>query len=83
MSCTIKKQSFQERELDEMEADFPRKSGEAFSMASKRALAAGLSVTQVKGRTVFRIAPDGKRTIVKRIPAPFRVQSSSMKFRIV
>ena len=59
-----------EKEITQLEAEFPAMSGKAFSDARKEALSAGLSVYQAEAGFIYEVFPDGKRHIVKEIEPP-------------
>lgn len=56
-----------DQEIQTLESQFPALSGQAFAAARQRVLASGQSVLQTEGAFVFRVFPDGRKEMVKRI----------------
>jgi hypothetical protein len=62
--------SEQELDLQKLESQFPSVSGLAFAAARARVLASGQSVLQSEGGGIYRVYPDGRIELVKRIDPP-------------
>jgi hypothetical protein len=59
-----------DQEIESLENQFPPVSGQAFADARKRVLASGQCVLQSEGGSVFRVFPDGRKELVKKIDPP-------------
>jgi hypothetical protein len=57
-----------ERHIEELEAEFPKRSDEAFSSAYRNALKSGVPVVIGKDGAIWRVYPDGKREKLKDLP---------------
>lgn len=64
----------QDSEIEKLENQFPQLSGEAFATARAKVLASGQSVLQAEGGCIYRVFPDGRKEIVKRIEPPVAYQ---------
>jgi hypothetical protein len=67
-----------DKEIDELESQFPALAGKAFAAARDRVLAAGLSVLQSKDGVIYEVFPDGRRVPVKRIEPPTHFASGKI-----
>ena len=67
----------EEQQLEEQDQSIPSLSGQAFASAYTRAIQSGHSVLVSDEGIIYRISPDGKRTLVKRIEAPTAVKKGS------
>ena len=63
----------QEIEIQRLESQFPPISGSAFAAAREQVLASGQSVLQSESGFIYRVSPDGRKELVKRIKPPTRV----------
>lgn len=70
-----------EKEIEELEAQFPTVTGAAFAEARRQVLASGQSVLQVEDAAIYRVFPDGRKELVKPIEPPTRGQPGA-KFPI-
>jgi len=58
-----------DRDIQQLENEFPSLSGQAFAAARQSVLASGQSVLQTEGAFVVRVYPDGRKEVVKQIEA--------------
>ncbi len=63
----------QESEIQRLESQFPPVSGSAFVAARKLVLESGQSVLQSENGFIYRVYPDGRKELVKRIDPPIQV----------
>jgi hypothetical protein len=70
-----------ENDILRLETQFPGESGSAFAAAREHVLASGQSILISEQGTIYRVFPDGRREVVKRIEPPTMVVSGS-KFRL-
>ncbi len=56
-----------DRDIQQLESEFPSLSGRAFAAARQSVLASGQSVLQTEGAFVVRVYPDGRKEVVKQI----------------
>jgi hypothetical protein len=61
--------SVSEQDLTQLEEQFPAISGQVFANAREQALAAGQSILISQDGIIYRVYPDGRRRMVKRIAA--------------
>ena len=66
-----------EKDIVELEVQFPLLSGVAFAAASQRVLASGQSVLQSDQGVIYEVFPDGTRKHVKEIEPPMPVVPGS------
>ncbi|MFN9870636.1 MAG: hypothetical protein ACK55E_04260 [Cyanobacteriota bacterium] len=66
--------SEQERQLQDLERQFPLASGEAFAAARAQVLASGQSVLQTEGGFLVRVFPDGRKQRLKPVEPPTPVK---------
>ena len=66
-----------EKNIEELEVQFPLLSGVAFATASQRVLASGQSVLQSDQGVIYEVFPDGTRKRVKGIEPPTSVVPGS------
>ena len=59
-----------EKQIEQLESEFPVASGVAFSRAYKDALASGLTVVVSDNGSIFEVSPDGQRRLIKTIVPP-------------
>ncbi len=62
-----------EKDIQQLENQFPLVSGSAFVAARQEALENGLSVLQSENGVIYEVFPDGHRREVKRVEPPSRV----------
>lgn len=62
--------SDEERALEELELELPRKAGAAFAQAYREALAAGYSVVVADTGGLYEVFPNGERRFLKAIEMP-------------
>jgi hypothetical protein len=55
------------------EAQIPALATRATAKAARRARACGLSITEVSGNQILKVAPDGQRTVLKEIKSGVKV----------
>jgi hypothetical protein len=60
----------QEILIDDLETKFPALSDMAFNAAREQTLASGQSVLESEAGVMYKVFPDGARTVVKRIEPP-------------
>jgi len=60
----------QEKEIQKLESQFPPISGQAFATARAHVLASGQSVLQSESGSIYRVFPDGRKELVRRIEPP-------------
>jgi hypothetical protein len=60
----------QERQILQLESQFPAASGSAFAAAREQVLASGQSVLQSEQGFIYEVFPDGRRLVVKQIEPP-------------
>lgn len=65
-------------DFQQLENQFPALSGQAFAEARKRVLESGQSVLQSEGAFVYRVYPDGTKSVLKEIEPPTPVQPGSI-----
>ena len=63
-----------ERQIEQLERDFPAASGMAFAKAYDQAIQVGLSVLVSKNGAIYEVFPDGRRELVKKIAPPIPTQ---------
>ena len=56
-----------DQDIQQLESQFPARSGEAFAAARRSVLASGQSVLQTEGAFLVRVFPDGRKEVVKQI----------------
>lgn len=66
-----------EQDIIELENQFPAASGSAFAAARAQVLASGQSILISEQGSIYRVFPDGRREVVKRIEAPTAVVPGS------
>ena len=66
-----------EQDIVNLENQFPAESGSAFAAAREKVLSSGQSILISEQGTIYRIFPDGRREVVKRIEPPTPVVSGS------
>jgi hypothetical protein len=69
--------SDEEKNIRELESQFPMLSGVTFATARKQALASGQSVWQSDRGVIYEVFPDGTRRRVKEIEPPMPVVPGS------
>ena len=67
-----------DEDIQALETQFPALSRQVFAAASKRALVSGQSVLQTEGEFIFRIHPDGRKEVVKKIEPAIPVVRGSV-----
>ena len=67
----------QEKDILQLESEFPAVSGQAFAAARARVLANGQSVLQSEKGFIYEVFPDGRRVFVKQIEPPTLVEPGS------
>jgi hypothetical protein len=60
----------QERDIQELESQFPTASGLAFAAARAKVLASGQSVLQSEDGFIVRVFPDGRKQRLQPVEAP-------------
>ena len=63
-----------DRDIQQLESEFPAVSGQAFAAARQKVLASGQSVLQAEDGVIYRVQPDGRKEKVKKIQPPTVVQ---------
>ena len=63
-----------EKQIEQLELEFPAVSGVAFANAYQQAIQNGLSVVVSEGESLFEVFPDGQRKLVKTIAPPSPAQ---------
>ena len=66
--------SNEEIEIEILESRFPLLAGQAFAEARQKVLNAGQSVLQVEDGGLYRVDPQGTRTLLKKIKPPHVVK---------
>jgi hypothetical protein len=62
-----------DQEIQQLESQFPALSGQAFAAARQRVRESGQAVLQSEGGVIYRVFPDGRKEVVKRIEPPTTV----------
>lgn len=62
--------SEQEQEIERLESRFPSLSGDAFAAARMSVRALGESILQVENGVIYRVFPDDRKEVVKKIEPP-------------
>lgn len=70
-----------DKDIQELESQFPVVSGQAFAHARDLVLASGQSVLQTEDRFIIEVFPDGQKKTVKQIEPPIYLAPGS-KFTI-
>jgi hypothetical protein len=65
--------SEQEKRIQELEAQIPLASGDAFATAYQRALQSGQTLVQTIGQAIYEIHPDGSKHFIKTLEPPIHV----------
>ena len=74
--------SDEERNIENLESEFPALSGSAFAAACRQTLDSGQSVLQSDQGVIYEVFPDGSRRPVKKIELPTSiVPGTRMKIR--
>ena len=63
-----------DQDIQQLESQFPLVSGSAFAAARDQVLASGQSVLQSEGGFIYRVFPDGRKELVKKIEPPTLVR---------
>jgi len=63
-----------DHDIQQLESQFPAVSGSAFAAARDQVLASGQSVLQSEGGFIYRVFPDGRKELVKKIEPPTLVR---------
>ena len=66
--------SDQERRMQELEAQIPLASGDAFANAHQQAIQSGHILLQTIGSGLYEIHPDGTRRLIKQFDPPMMVK---------
>ncbi len=66
-----------DKTIQKLETRFPTVSGSAFAEAQAKVLASGHSVLVSEKGIIYRVYPDGRRKIVKRVDPPTDVVPGS------
>ena len=69
--------SDEEKNIRELELQFPLLSGTAFMAARQQTLASGQSVLQSEQGVLYEVFPDGTRKVVKKIEPPTPIQTGT------
>ena len=59
-----------DNDIQQLENEFPKLSGQAFAKARETVLASGQSVLQTEGNHLVEVFPDGQKKVLKAIDPP-------------
>ena len=75
--CIVMRNMADEKDIANLENQFPPASGSAFATAREQVLASGQSVLQSEDGSIYEVFPDGTKRWVENIEAPTPVAPGS------